>query len=404
MQRLNIPLSRHSRTTRHNRRVVWILVIFGLIALAVVWRGSATLLSRATIFSTAPDGTVAAVYLQINDETGPYIDTLLQSVPLISNRSIELKDIVEETRGDVAIFLTENGQRSLAIRSNTEALESLSLEGIGVTIQQHGPFLLLSETLVSISGIDISLSKPFFPSFSKTWVGGVWVQGYGQGDIRVNNQGVEVAFETEKQQTSETVLMNDMIAHALLNNQNINTPPLSYEEIFPYFGQIEEVIIRENGILISLEQGTLDENDLTSQLQEITALNNPSTLTKIMIDGSSYDELQIDPTLITVEEISIGGVRVFRSGTLLGLLQDGRAIISTSQQLVEAFVKPEESEANLCTNASIVVRPQSLLESISSVHYDPRLTPLAFIDRFSVIYLEKNKYSNVIHLSSHDCG
>jgi len=404
MQRLNIPLSRHSRTTRHNRRVVWILVIFGLIALAVVWRESATLLNRATIFSAAPDGTVAAIYLQINSDTIPYIDTLLRSVPLVSNRSIELNDVIEETRGDVAIFLTASGQRSLAIRSNPEVLEGLLLEEVGITTQQHGPFVLLSETLVPVSGTDISLSKPFFPSISSTWIGGIWVQEYGQGDIQANNRGIEIAFETQKQETSELVLMNDMIAHALLGEQNRNTPPPSYEVIFPYFSHIDEVVVGKNGILISLEQGTLDENTLTSQLQQITALNNPSTLTRTMVDGSSYDELQIDPALVTVEEVSIGGVRVFRSGALLGLLQDGRPVISTSEELVEAFVRSDDGETSFCANASIVLDPQSLMESISSDHYDPRLASLSFIDRFSVIYLEKKKYSNVIHLSSQNCG
>ncbi len=360
-------------------------------------------MSRTTIFSAAPDGTVAAVYLQSNETTAPYLSKLLHSVPLISNRSLEIDDILEITAGELAIFITENGDRSVAIRADEKELESLGFDKLGITAQKNGNFTLLSETLASISGIDTSHSNSLFPSFSGTWIGSIWAQEFGHGDIHVTNNAVKIEFETKKQDKLDTIGGTAPVIHALITQEQIDLPE-TFFEFFPYFTLINELIVDETGVLVALIKGTLDEQSLIEQLQIISAANNPSTFSRTMIDGSSYNELQIDPSLVTVEEISIAGNRIFRAGSLFGLLQDGRAVISTSNEVMESFLRPTDGDGTQCDSASIVISPKQLLENIESEFIDPRLTVLSIIDRFSVITLEKKKYSNIITLWGKDCG
>lgn len=378
-------------------------MLFWLAVLALVWRGSALWMSQVSIFSAAPDGTVAAIYLQINDSTKEHIDELLNSVPLISNRSLDFEDITSLTSGEFAVFLTNDGHRSVAIRADEEGLESALFKNLGVTTQKVGRYILLSETLASVSGLDVSHTRPFFPSFSKAWLGSVWIEDYGQGDIHTSNTDISIEFKSEKQQKQYVLSETDSIVHALINTDQTKMPEL-FSGYFPYFNEISEVIVKTDGILLTLNEDTMDENMLIEQIQQISAANNPSTLSRAMVDGSSYTELQIEPSMVTVEEVNVSGKRVFRAGGLFGLLENNQAIISTSESLLESYLQPVDELSEYCSGASVVVSPDLITQSIKIDSYDPRLALISIIDRFSVILLEKNKYSNVITFSTKDCG
>jgi len=331
------------------------------------------------------------------------IDKLLSSVPLISNRSLESDDILSLTMGEFAVFFTDDGHRSVAIRSNEEDLEPGFFKSLGVTTQKVGQYILLSETLAPISGVDAPHRRSFFPSFSRIWLGSLWIEGYGHGNILIANNDVKIEFETEKQQKQEVLLKTGSIAHALIEQNQIEIPEI-FSDFFPYITEIREIIVKTDGVLITLNKGAIDENALIKQIQRISAANNPSTFSRTMIDGSIYEELQIEPSMVTVEEISISGNRVFRADGLFGLLDNSQAIISTSESLLESYLQSTDDVSGYCAGASFVVSPDLIFESMNVDFYDPRLALISIFNRFSVITLEKNKYSNVITLSTEDCG
>ncbi len=403
MQRLNIPLSKHRKTTRQSRRVVWIWALLWLIAFVLVWRGTALWMSRTSIFSAAPNNTVAAIYLQTNSSTIDHIDRLLSSVPLISNRSLDFEDILNLTSGEFAIFFTSTGQRSVAIRANEKDLDTAFFKNLGVTTQSIGDYMLLSENLAPIGGVDTSHMRPFISSVSSIWLGSLWVDGYGHGNIHIAKNEVEIEFQTEKQLKRNMFLETTSIAHVVMNQSKVEIPEMFFD-VFPYYSEISEIIVKTDGVLISLNKGALDEHELIKQIQQISAENNPSTFLRTMSDGTTYTELQIEPSMVTVEEISVFGNRVFRTNGLFALLENNQAIISTSESLLESYLQPTKEVLEHCAGASIIVSPEQIFQNIKIDFYDPRLALLSIFNRFSVITLETNKYSNIITLSTDDCG
>jgi hypothetical protein len=379
--------------------------------------------SRATILSAAPADTVAAVQLLNSKKTAPLLQEYLHNVPLISNRSLTIDELLTLSRGELAVFLQKDGSRSVALRANEENLPEDLLDAYGISTQEHGPFVLLSETLLPIVGIETSSSTPFLPSLSKTWLGQVILPESGSVTrLFATSSGVSLVTDTEKQSipnesledgvfslalqalpmtlTQEDVPGLDRLSRAFFEDSEENTSFLG-------FGQDSvQLFLSGEGasdVLLIFNGQTLSKDALLEQLQLLGAFGRPLLVEVTLPDETSYQELQIRPDLISVEEFSLMGNVAYRVSTntnqdVVAIAQEDQLLLANSTDIVEAYLTPEEGKAACSGNVGFL-SPGILLNEIQSVHIEHALATLhPFFSQFSRITFENEKYSTEIQL------
>ena len=80
MERLRIPFSRHTQTTRRQRWVVWVLGAVLVFFLFILSRVGVIWFSADTLLSLAPEETVFAIELQLTKKTQPHWQHFFHSV------------------------------------------------------------------------------------------------------------------------------------------------------------------------------------------------------------------------------------------------------------------------------------------------------------------------------------
>ncbi|MCR4314606.1 MAG: hypothetical protein NUV84_05175 [Candidatus Uhrbacteria bacterium] len=416
MQHLNIPLKRHTKTTRPMRQVVWLLVGLLVVTGFLAYRAGALWFNQGKILSMAPSDTIIAVELQLNERTAPFLLDWLAGVPLLSDRSLELRDLAPYVHGDLAVFVTKDGGRSVAIRSDESDLPTKLLSQFSITSQIQEPFVLLSPTLVPMTGTT-SFMSPLLPSIGRTWLGRVVLPQDGlAGNLFISTTSLTLGVETNKRVTGE----NRAIPEA-----TIALGGLSWGEegsVLPGLGQIlsERSLILENTgsievavvpaesgleILLKIEAPEATSEDLIRELEQIGAFARPTIASQILPDGTQLEEILVQPELVSVEEISTNiGVsyRVPVGGGvyILAALHKGSVLFSNSQTLLERYAEETKGEEGTnCPEFSNRMNPAFLIEQTSLNHMQPQFGLLSEVfDDFSAISFEFKKYSTVVHL------
>ncbi|NQV90452.1 hypothetical protein HQ487_03545 [Candidatus Uhrbacteria bacterium] len=424
MQRLNIPFSRHTTTTRRNRRVVWLLIGLLGVFLVLLSRIGILWFSRGEILSLAPSNTVLAIQVQITQTTEPFLSNWLSGVPLISNRSIEFSDILPMTKGELALFVTSSGGRSIAIRANKSAINTELLETYSISIQESGSFLLLSETLLPISGTDPLVHRSFFPSVGKRWFGRVVLpeEGIG-GNIFSSTDKLSIEFNTEKKQIKEQQVIPNLglsIGDLMWGEEIPLTPLTHLIEPFvqdgvdkPFFlntNSLLKVFIQETETgrrtLIVQKEANPDSTTIIRDLQLIGAFSKPTISATTLSDGTLYQEIEVHPDLVSVEEISTNLGLSYRVSTengsaVFASVYEKDLLISDSQELLESYGKDAVTvdESSVCLANSDYLNPSFILSETSSNYYNPQHSFFyELFDQISGISLEFNKYSTIVTL------
>lgn len=390
--------------------------VFALLTLLIVWRISVLWFTRDSILNAAPDSTIFAVEFQITPKTWPIVKDFLENVPLVSNRSLDIEDIARFTHGDLAIFVTHDGTRAVAIRAKIESLPTDLLEAYGITIQEAGSgIILLSQTLLPIGGIDSEVHHSFLPS-SSTWLGRVLIPDAGfSGSMIWKQRGLEMTFKTPKSNQTNANLIPPAILSMILSGRNKNElPPTStyFEKQTTLFLDLllkdHQIFVQKDEqeqtqILISVPNSGWDEAKLIEMLKIAGAYLSPKIVQKALVDGTFSQELSVEPDYVAVEEVPVAGHTLFRvTGegglALFGGFIDKATILSTSDSLITAFLDPQETT---CGANLALLNPESLLEQVTITSYNPQYSLIInLFDQISAISFETKKYSNKVRFCS----
>lgn len=416
MQHLNIPLKKHTKTTRPLGRVVWLLVGLLVVTGFLAYRVGTLWFHRGSILSLAPNDTILAIELQLNERTAPFLFDWLAGVPLISDRSLDLQDLAPYIHGNLAVFVTKDGSRSVAIRSDENSLPSQLLSQFSITSQKQSSFVLLSSTLVPITGT-ASILGPLLPSIGSTWLGRVVLPQDGLvGNLFVSKTSLSFEIESNKRSRQEDL--------SLLETA-ISLRGLSWEQngsVLPGLDQLlsQKSLILENTlgidvfvlpsetsleILLKIEDPAVIADDLIRELQQIGAFTRPSIISQTLSDGTQLEEILVQPELVSVEEISTAvgvsyRVPIGGGSYILATLHEGFVYFTNSQDLLEKFASETEvMEATSCSEFPSRIRPSFLVDQTSLNSLQPQLSLLnAVFDDFSAISFEFKKYSTIVHL------
>lgn len=426
MERLHIPFSRHTQTTHRQRWVVWLLGAVLVTLLFFVSRAGTVWFSRNTIFSLAPEETVLAVQLQLTKKTQPIWQAFLDSVPLISKRSLDIEDFIPLAHGELALFITKQGDQAVALRATKNSLPQTLLEKYHISVQEKGNFVLLSEKLLPITGIEASSRRSFFPSVKNMWLGTVFIPEEKQeGIIYRNSSSTVIEFKTKKQRSSEQkyVENTDLYLNRLLINENDVSSIKSMRRLLTSLlkkkdgekpllinDQEMSVLFRQTetsaDTLLIFKNHSFTTEDVTRNLQIIGALAKPSFANVPLPDGTSYDKIVVSPDLIPVEQISLNEESVYRvaGGShefILALFKNNELLLSNSQTFIEDYLAQSSYEKrNLCETHDYL-NPETLLSQIQLEAFDPLVSVYEKIfSQFSLISFETKKYSMNIRLCS----
>jgi hypothetical protein len=403
---LHIQLSRYQKTTRRPRWVVWLLVIL-FIACFLFFAHLATLwFTRNTVFSSAPENTQVAVQLLVNKNTLPVLTQILNTVPLISNRSFTLKDIQPFVHGEIGWFFHDDGSRSIAIRSKKNELPTKLLDVNQIIVQQvNSNVFLLTDKLQPISGIKSKHSiGSYFPSFKKK-IGTFYEKGGKLTDILATKEGIIIPLANQEAKSIfniKTLQENTYLALKLplLDEKNLEMYQTLFkdQDILRSFFSTEGFLMMkeiENPKYLLVSKAKIGEKEKISLLQTAIALKNPTVVTKYLADNTKMQEFISDPSLVSVEEKMIEGLEFYRasnSNEALFIGKAGNLTLSNDEEMIRIWLKNEGNKKMLkICNANVAfLSLKKFVESNSfTTHYYKNDIIRLLSVNFSVASIEK---------------
>ncbi|MBI4591934.1 hypothetical protein HY733_00605 [Candidatus Uhrbacteria bacterium] len=380
----------------------------------VVFRLGTWWFNRGAILSLAPTDTILAAELHLNQQTRSFLSDWLAGIPLISDRELELEDLSPYIHGDLAIFVTKNGDRSVAIRTSKDELPTDLLTQYGILIQEQGPFVFLSSTLVPISDNASLVHRPFLPSLGKIWLGRIVFPDVEiAGNLFVSDHEVRLELRTPQKTTAEfKIIENASLALAGLTWGEEGTPldglkRLTQDSLLLREEAHMSIVMRvgEQGLetLVVLRDLEMDSTLIIDELERIGAIARPFLVTETLPDGSNFKEIFVQPESISVEEISTPIGTSFRVPTregefILAAIHENLALFSNNQKLLEDYAAAPQNTSSDCTVLTNWLDPTFLLLESRQDYLHPALNILnGLIDDFSGISFEVKKYSRVVH-------
>ncbi len=396
MARLNIQLSRHGHTTtRRPRWVVWILgvCVLGFIFLQLTshW------FSRSELLIATPNDTQLILEFHATPRYQPSIQTLFQTTPLISNRSITLTDLLPSMRGKFAIFVLNNGSTAVALKTKKELLPTELLDAHRIVVQDISPSVfLLSEKLLPVSPIKPkgSLLSWMVPDLFGTRIGTIRLPKEDVfGSINLSESTLKLtlanliftplkhSLPTETTSYLSTQVLPNTVIDALLDNST-NADLLKQA----FSNQSWVFLTKHNeskGVLIWSENPLVFDRE--QLMKQLSANLNPSILEKTLQDGSIIKEIVINPDLGSIEEVTIQGKLFLHSKSEKGeefyLSKDGELLFANNEIDLRSFLdgsgdKPQKfCGSNLLgsTTTSILTDEQTILN-----HESPSLVRTIF--------------------------
>jgi hypothetical protein len=421
MQRLNIPLSRHKRTTRRSRWVVWVLMLFVLAGTLFVCNTGRWWLSRSTAFENTPVGTVAAVQFLVNPNTSTQIERLLGNTPLISNRSITFSDIKEHVNGEFVWFFTEENDRIFTVKGDLFEIRD-AFSGLGLSVDEVSPgAVMLSSSLPALFEGMEGIKPPFFPSIFSDYLGQIsfpqeHLQSHiylkdnkisfvlGESEENINNiksiEGTVLAF------SSSDWLKTQIHEDSTLLNNSLFSESSSFSQLFNDFGFL---LRKADGLNEYIIEGELTQNiDIGVLLQTLVSTQSPDLIETTMLDGTVQQELRIAPELVSIEKVTSSGMTYLRAkvseGTYLYALEHSDAVlVSNSESLLSLWINddaPEsEDETNNCSADELIADVDLLLSEMVFSSNDPHFALLqSLTSSISHVSLENKHGSRMLNL------
>jgi len=381
MQRLNIPFDRHKQTTRRKRRVVWMFVSGYLLVALSAWFLSTLWLSRDTVSAAAPDRTNIVIRLTAVKKNAPLYLEFLGNTPLLSGRSLTIRDLLPHIHGEFALFLLEDGSRAVAIRSSEADIPYELFDHFGVVTREVTPnvFLLSAQPLpVAGTAVKKTLSGPsLFPGTRK--LGSVSINSPDEplyGSILLSKKNLSVRFNNMPLSSELPQMLPQNVFAAVstpaLPNTNVLSLSKQIDNFIAPFGakkteDISSTVLKNPGyillsetenkvsFLISTSENLFDEGDQMRFLSTFAALKNPKQQEWLLPDQSSAIELVSDPSTVSVEERIFFGTPVqqvyaTKDEQMFTAQKDGQVVITNNEDLLKFWVNPEESvtESPVC--------------------------------------------------------
>ncbi len=428
MQRLNIPLSRNSKTTRRTRWVVWLLVILGcFVAAGALW-ASTLWFTRDTIYRAAPEQTVMTVRFFLSGEKGGHVASLLQRTALISNRPLTLSDLAPHINGELALFIKEDGSYSVAYRTNNTPISQTLLDAQAITSQTIGKrIVLLSEATEVLK--PLPLNAKFLPGFS--WPGHVWIgelvnngeskrsflfASNEQLTIQLPNKiSAKTAFKTVPENVfaylSTPLLSNasEKFIESFLPLMQSTLDPTSLSVFKGLLTQEGRVVLSEDArgagfFLQTKEQDLKNPIHLGSMLQTIAALNDPKNIQITLEDQTTINEIIMSPESVSVKEITLLGsnmnrIRINGTELLAGRMENEQIVLTNREELFRAFKDGSAGGRKMCSGNIMGISLPTLLKMQTEGAIIPNAHPiLLFLQGFKEVGVQTSLFSTRIHL------
>lgn len=415
-KRLHIPFDRHTKTTRRPRWVVSLSLLFFVFCVLLFSHLINLWFTRNTVFAAAPENTQIAIQILINKKTLPIIEPILNTIPLISNRSLTLTDVQGFTNGEMGWFFNEDGTRSIAVRTKKENIPAKMLDANQIVVQFVKPnVFLLSEKLQPIKGTKTLRSfKSLLPLF-KQKLGQFSESGQKPTTILANKNGISIdlngefenvnVFEKNEAQENAMIIMSIPLVWNGVEQQ--------FQTLFPN-NELLNFVLSQNGLVVIknrdiskfliVSQANLNEKDRTYFIQTTLALKNPQIVTKTLVDQTQIQEFISDPSLISVEERMIEGnvfLRASNEAESMYLNKSGKFIFSNDEDMVRNWLKRQSNKQllKLCDANVVFVSLKEFVETNSFTTYSYSNNILRLLsDKFTVATIEKRWNSTKLHL------
>lgn len=379
MQRLNIPLHRYQHTTRLPRRVVSLFAFLlagagiGIVGVGMLWYG------RDTTSASAPQDTAIVLHFHPSRFKWDATERALGDIPLVSNRSLTVSDILGFANGEFSVFIGNDGSRSVAVRSSKGRLPTDELDALGILAEEtsRGVFLLSDRPVARMEW------KPAHVWFGSVHWPGAWrignihmvedrdVRGpiYASGEktrIRLPKQGLTtIPWKTLPTDTILALAMPALPNTSVVGvTESIDAILSSYDT--PTASAIADHVLSSSGAILLKKStnrlGFLITTDLENFAKELqqkiiqaaAALQSPRIQPLTLPDNSIAQEMIVDPSLTTVEETTVAGILVSRVATMEGdylytAESDDSFVITNEQDLLEyRLTDGEDGEKQAC--------------------------------------------------------
>lgn len=412
MLRLNIPLS-NNQSTRPNLtkgRVLWILI--SLLSLFLIpFILTKLWFTRDTLSSYAPEGTVAVIHLNPSRQAWTKITNDFNNLPIISERSLTIKDLAALKAAEISIFLLENNQSAAAIRTSEKNLQREILSSYGINVQKIGR----NRWLLSNSLLPYSTESKTSWSFKSIWpktIGIVYLDKF-VGQIKINKNGYSISTPNIKSVTNLLPNLPESVTAAVSFQPGLNIDLSSAFERFDTLlnplqtiksGEIAEKIKENGGSIILTNNGflieTVFESSFLSQIiQTASAFQNPTTKDMLMPDGSIVKEMFIDKTGTNFESVWINGSEAksvtTENGYFLAFDGEKTDILTSDKALLEEYLnKKQEKNSTVCGQKKIFayLKPNDFEKGIIGENkYTTTPNLFKFSEKFEEIVLTGNK-------------
>lgn len=425
MPRLHIPLST-SKTARRHRRAVWLwLAIFAAYSLLISTLASLWL-TRDTLSSYAPDGTAAVVHLILTQNTYERLIRDFGQVTLVSGRHLTLQDLKNFNCKEAAVFLLEDGTMAVAVRISEANLPRALFDAYGITSQPlNSRAFLLSHTILpipkkgktfwnfrpplssQIADIRIkteadwentALLKTSYGYSIKLKHSGLIASGI-PNDERVIASGMLTPGSTEELNRLWIVLDRLLAPIGLLSTDQIAQKISNFGASFVF-----RTADTSTDALLALKNGA-ETFDPKSFVRTIAAFKQPQTRSLALPDGTSAEEIFIDPSSVVVEEIILEGNPAFRArigeGSVLAIESGQDFILGTSEEILSFWLKKaEKTDTSICSrNSAILIRPQLFMNLMTATaDFETQNVFADITQHFSQISLNVGQFSDSLRL------
>ena len=407
MQKLNIPLSRSSKTTRRPRWVVWLFIVLLAFTVFLADLLSSLWFTRASLLQAAPVGTNIAIIFTANKKTLPVIEDLLYTTPLISNRALTLHDLAPSIHGQFALFINQDGHRSIAFRSKKADVPIEMIEAHKIVIQEVGSStVLLSEKLVAIDEmIKTPRIRRGLPSGNQ-FVAEVFLTEK-DSSLLLFSQDEELLLSTKTKDDTEPLqrpLPANTIAHLQLPAKTEDIENILHQALYQWIEPLhtdsskklfQQLFTNPGLIVLANNQESLDilaefyqpltQEQVFSILSSISSIQSVQLKSRNLQDGTTMREFTVDPDAQTIEKRTIMGKEVFsarsKSDQEYFFSVSNTTLFSTNQYLLESWLNNEENE-DVLTICDANISGLSLLELIAMDIDQRHVYQQSYINRF----------------------
>lgn len=362
---LHIPL-KTEKTARHNRRAVWICLCVSLLFFFFLWTGLQMLWKNHALLSFIPEESKIVISLEISQKNWPSLLKDFGSIPLLKNQFLTLSDLAPFIKGNLALYVLDDGQRVVAFRSSKTIFPKDLFDSSGLVIQSlENSFFFVSTKPLKIT----NYSPKFFFSFKPT-LGKILLLKDKEkpflGTVQKKETGYRIDIPSLGTQPLKKMVWPDTFVaassfSALDTQQKTQIFSSFFEKSFdmlkedslaPFFEDSGTVVFAEdnNNLQTLLSFSKKDKKDETFFLKLFGALQNPQIKTTALPDGSLQREIFINPEQISIEQMVLSGTPVSHVKTqneLFSTTKENELIFSTNKDLLSFWIKKDQEKNDL---------------------------------------------------------